>query len=262
MPSKNMLPKGKRRQSVKADYRAARTVATERAAANAAAREAAEPGSEDAAEMYDTADFTAPPVNFSTHPNRAIATNPWIITTGASGSKVAQETHEPPRYGNPYAAILSGKPDPTAVHTLEDLEAEDGIRAFVAEAAAKGMRVDAFLARALPDVSRARVAHLMEAGHVRVEGKAVKPSHKLRGGEAIEIEGEPAAAPLHATPEEIALDIVYEDDEMLVVNKPAGMMVHAGSGSAEHNRGTLVNALLFHLGKDGLGKKRTGSDAV
>jgi 23S rRNA pseudouridine1911/1915/1917 synthase len=73
----------------------------------------------------------------------------------------------------------------------------------------------------------------------------------MRGGEAIEIEGEPHPAPLHATPEEIEIDILYEDKFLAVVNKPAGMMVHAGAGATDdaRNRGTLVNALLFHLAK-------------
>jgi 23S rRNA pseudouridine1911/1915/1917 synthase len=131
---------------------------------------------------------------------------------------------------------------------------EDGVagqvRSFVADAAAAGMRVDAYLAQALPDVSRARVQLLVEAGQVRMDGAAVKAKTKLKGGERIEIEGEPHPEPLHATPEDIPLDILVEDQYLAVVDKPAGMMVHAGSGDEEHNRGTLVNALLFHLQKE------------
>ncbi|MDQ2924331.1 MAG: RluA family pseudouridine synthase [Acidobacteriota bacterium] len=112
------------------------------------------------------------------------------------------------------------------------------------------MRLDAYLAKALPDISRARVTLLIENGQVTVNGEPAKGKQKLKGGELIEIEGDPRPEPLHATPEDIALEIVYEDDDLAVVNKAAGMMVHAGAGDEERNRGTLVNALLFHLGKD------------
>jgi 23S rRNA pseudouridine1911/1915/1917 synthase len=82
-----------------------------------------------------------------------------------------------------------------------------------------------------------------------VDGEPAKGKHKLKGGELIEIEGEPKPEPLNAEPEDIPLRIIYEDDDLAVIDKPAGMMVHAGSGAPEHNRGTLVNALLFHFGK-------------
>jgi 23S rRNA pseudouridine1911/1915/1917 synthase len=88
-----------------------------------------------------------------------------------------------------------------------------------------------------------------------VDGAAAKTRQKLRGGEAIEIEGEPHPAPLHAVAEDIPLDILYEDKFLAVVNKPAGMMVHAGAGRTDdargdtRNKGTLVNALLFHMAK-------------
>jgi 23S rRNA pseudouridine1911/1915/1917 synthase len=133
----------------------------------------------------------------------------------------------------------------------EDTEIEDGVRSFVASTAAVGMRLDAYLAQAIPENSRARVQMLIEAGQVRVDGAAAKSKQKMSGGEAIEIEGEPHPAPLHATPEDIPLDILYEDKYLAVVNKPAGMMVHAGAGSTDdvRNRGTLVNALLFHMAK-------------
>jgi 23S rRNA pseudouridine1911/1915/1917 synthase len=133
----------------------------------------------------------------------------------------------------------------------EDTELEDGVRTFVADAAADGMRLDAYLAQAIPEISRARVQMLIEAGQVRVDGAVPKGKLKLHGGEAIEIEGEPHPEPLHATPEDIPLDILYEDKYLAVVNKPAGMMVHAGAGSTDdaRNRGTLVNALLHHMAK-------------
>ena len=111
-----------------------------------------------------------------------------------------------------------------------------------------GRRLDAWLASRLENVSRARVQLLLSSSKVLVNGAAAKPSLKLRGGETIEIIGEAAPPPLRAVPEAIALDIIYEDDDLSVINKPAGMMVHAGSGATEdaRNRGTLVNALLGH----------------
>ena len=143
-----------------------------------------------------------------------------------------------------------------------DTELEDGVRTFVADAAAAGMRLDAYLAQAIPEISRARVQMLIEAGQVRVDGAEVKGKHKLRGGEAIEIEGEPQPAPLHAMAEDILLDILYEDKYLAVVNKPAGMMVHAGAGNTDdaRNRGTLVNALLHHMAKLSSGLSGVGGE--
>jgi 23S rRNA pseudouridine1911/1915/1917 synthase len=234
MPSKNMLPKGNRRVSVKKEYREQRTLIQEREAALRAAGELVE---EARAVSYDTADFTMPVSPY--------AHMPGLITTGPESGKHPQEKQSTPRYGTPRVVV-----DAPEIHTLEDLEAEDGIRSITVEAAAEGMRIDAYLAKALPDVSRARVQLLMEKDQVTVDGKIAKSKMKLKGGELIEIEGEPRPEPLHATPEDIPLDVVYEDDDLAVVNKAAGMMVHAGAGDEERNRGTLVNALLFHLGKN------------
>jgi 23S rRNA pseudouridine1911/1915/1917 synthase len=144
-------------------------------------------------------------------------------------------------------------PPPVPVIDLEDLEDEaaSGTRTFNADPAAANLRLDQYLAQALPDISRARVQLLIEAGQVRVDGHLAKPKQKLHGGESIEIEGSPQPAPLHAIPEDIPLEILHEDKYLAVVNKPAGMMVHAGSGATDdaRNRGTLVNALLFHFAK-------------
>ena len=119
---------------------------------------------------------------------------------------------------------------------------------------AKGQRLDQFLvqflAANLEGVSRSRVQLLIDQGDVLVNGKRdEKASLKLRGGERIDITGEPRPAPLKATAEEIPLDVIYEDADLAVVNKPAGMMVHAGSGQNEdaRSRGTLVNALLYRF---------------
>ena len=133
----------------------------------------------------------------------------------------------------------------------DDSRVEDGVRSFTADAAAAGLRLDQYLAQAIPDISRARVQLLIDAGQVRVDGAPGKGKQKLKGGEALEIEGEPHPKPLHAVPEDIPLEFLFEDQYLAVVNKPAGMMVHAGAGATEdeRNRGTLVNALLFHLAK-------------
>lgn len=113
-----------------------------------------------------------------------------------------------------------------------------------------GQRLDQFLARRLSSVSRARLQELIAAGKVLVNDAVAKASLKVRGGETVSVLGETQRAPLKAVAEEIPLDIVYEDDDLAVINKRAGMVVHAGAGATDdaRNRGTLVNALLHHLG--------------
>ncbi len=112
-----------------------------------------------------------------------------------------------------------------------------------------GKRLDQFLAVRLDSISRARVQEMIAEGKVLVNDAPAKASLKLRGGERISVLGEAQRAPLKAIAEEIPLDILYEDDDLAVINKPAGMMVHAGAGASDdaRNRGTLVNALLHHL---------------
>jgi 23S rRNA pseudouridine1911/1915/1917 synthase len=111
-----------------------------------------------------------------------------------------------------------------------------------------GQRLDQFLAGRL-EVSRARVQQLIGEEKVLVNDVAAKPSQKLRGGERVSVLGEAQRAPLKAIAEDIPLDIVYEDGDLAIINKAAGMMVHAGAGATEdaRNRGTLVNALLHHF---------------
>ncbi|HEY5214416.1 MAG TPA: RluA family pseudouridine synthase [Acidobacteriaceae bacterium] len=233
MPSQNMLPKGNRRQSVKAEYRAQRTLLQEQEAARKAA------GDTDDVPVratYDTAEMYTTPSPF--------ANVPGLVTSGPDGGKHPSEEKSPRRYPVPKVYV---EPEPE-IQVLDDLEAEDGVRSFAAEAAAAGMRLDAYLAKAIPEISRARVVLMIDGGQVLVDGKPGKAKQKLKGGEMIEVEGDPRPAPLNATPEDLPLTIVYEDDDLAVVNKAAGMMVHAGSGGAEHNRGTLVNALLYHFG--------------
>jgi 23S rRNA pseudouridine1911/1915/1917 synthase len=178
MPSKNMLPKGQRRRTVKPEYRATRGV-------------------------EETLPPPVPVIDFD---------------------ELEEDT---------------------------DVASATSTRTFIADPAAANLRLDQYLAQALPDISRARVQLLIEAGQVRVDGHTAKPKQKLHGGESIEIEGSPQPAPLHATPEDIPLHILHEDKNLAVIDKPAGMMVHAGAGSSddERNRGTLVNALLFHFNK-------------
>ena len=103
-------------------------------------------------------------------------------------------------------------------------------------------RLDTFLREKFPAVSRGALQRLIDQGHIRVNGMAVKPTHSPRAGELIEIHW-PEARPAAAQPEEIPLDILFEDRSLLVLNKPAGLVVHPAAGHEEH---TLVNALLHH----------------
>jgi 23S rRNA pseudouridine1911/1915/1917 synthase len=122
---------------------------------------------------------------------------------------------------------------------------------FVAKVEDAGKRLDQFLASQIAETSRARVRQLIDERKALVNDEAAKPSLRLRGGERITILQDVKSPPLRAMAEEIPLDIVYEDDDLAVVNKAAGMMVHAGAGATEgeRNRGTLVNALLHRFGQ-------------
>lgn len=107
-----------------------------------------------------------------------------------------------------------------------------------------GKRLDAFLHERLPEFSRSRLQSWIKENRVLLNGAPVRASYLLRGGEHFSVE--PAALPsLKAEPEDLPLKILYEDAGVLVIDKPAGMVVHAGAG---HSRGTLVNALLHHMG--------------
>jgi len=113
---------------------------------------------------------------------------------------------------------------------------------FTVEQSLPSERLDVFLRTKFPAVSRGAMQRLIEQGHIRVDGKTVKPTHSPRAGEKIEVHW-PEARPAEAQPEEIPLDILFEDKSLIVVNKPAGLVVHPAAGHEEH---TLVNALLFH----------------
>jgi 23S rRNA pseudouridine1911/1915/1917 synthase len=182
-----MLPKGRRRHSVRAEYRVARTAATELEK------------TEIDAEYIEVDDDDA------------------------------------------IVAIVPVEIEPSAPIEIPSR--------LVAVAADADRRLDAVLAQRIPGISRARVQMWIERGSVLVEDEVVRASHKLGVGEVIRIEGDLARPPLKAEPENIPLDIIYEDADLAVINKPAGMMVHAGAGATDdaRHRGTLVNALLHHF---------------
>jgi len=112
---------------------------------------------------------------------------------------------------------------------------------FETLAADAGLRLDQFLARRIGDASRARIQAWIKGGRVKLDGSPARASARLRGGEQVDVEPGPAAPLEDAFPEAIPLDILYEDEDLVAVSKPAGMTVHAGAGRRE---GTLVNALL------------------
>ena len=103
-------------------------------------------------------------------------------------------------------------------------------------------RLDTFLRAKFPAVSRATIQRLLAGGRIQVNGRAAKPAHHPRAGETIAVRW-PEARPDRALPEDIPLDILHEDDDLLVLNKPPGLVVHPAAGHPEH---TLVNAVLHH----------------
>jgi 23S rRNA pseudouridine1911/1915/1917 synthase len=119
-----------------------------------------------------------------------------------------------------------------------------------------GQRLDRFLAQALPAFSRARLQTLIRENFVTVNGKPARPRDPVRARTVVEVR-EPEITKIDAQPESIPLDILFEDDDLLVLNKPAGLVVHPGAGHQQH---TLVNALLAHCKNlSGIGgKERPG----
>jgi len=116
------------------------------------------------------------------------------------------------------------------------------VETFTVVKSLPSMRLDAFLREKFPAISRVTLKRLIEQGHVRLNGQPVKPTHRPRAGEQIEIRW-PEARPAAAEPEAMPLAILFEDQSLLVLNKPAGLVVHPAAGNEEH---TLVNALLHH----------------
>ncbi len=105
-----------------------------------------------------------------------------------------------------------------------------------------GGRLDKWLSARSPELSRSRIQALIKSGDVTVDGASVKSHHKLTSGELVAMHI-PAAEPVDLVAEDIPLDILHEDDDLIVINKPAGLVVHPAAG---HSSGTLVNALLYH----------------
>ncbi len=179
-----MLPKGKRRQTVKADYRAARDATRDAEAQRKQAEEDA---------LYGTASAAEPGTAQQEHSLRA---------TGAD----------------------------------------------------RNMRLDQFVTAKLPDISRSRAQMMIEAGQVQIRSTAAEPrtersAYKVQPGDTVVIRGSAQPPPLRAFAEDIPLEVVYEDNDLAVIDKPAGMTVHAGNGATDNarNSGTLVNALLHHF---------------
>ena len=121
----------------------------------------------------------------------------------------------------------------------------DTIQFLTVEEEDNGTRCDRFLAGKLPDLSRSRIQELIAEGAVQIDGKTVKSSRKMMEGETVEIRIPDPEVP-EIRPEAIPLDILYEDNDLLIVNKPKGMTVHPAPG---HPDGTLVNAVLYHCGE-------------
>ncbi|MDI9238845.1 23S rRNA pseudouridine(1911/1915/1917) synthase RluD [Lysobacter sp. LF1] len=115
------------------------------------------------------------------------------------------------------------------------------LQAIVPDSAA-GRRFDAVLAELFPDFSRSRLAAWIKSGDARLDGREVRPRDPVRGGETVTLQAT-LDVQTHSEPEDIALDILFEDEHVIVVNKPAGLVVHPGAGNPA---GTLVNALLHH----------------
>ena len=174
------------------------------------------------------------------NPEATDAEAPYAEATDAEGpDKVSPNPEADP------AAVAAAAVEPGA-ETLS----------FEAGEADAGARLDAFLAARVEGGSRSTRQRVIDDGEVLDEGRAAKPSHKLKAGERVEVEL-PAPPPSEIEPEEMPLDIIHEDEEVVVVNKPAGLVVHPASGVQS---GTLANALAFHFGRlsGGAGSLRPG----
>lgn len=132
---------------------------------------------------------------------------------------------------------------PSAVPAGGPVEAGLSVHRFDAAAADAGRRLDVVIAGRLPSLSRTRIAQLASGGRVRVDGRPRKPAFRVRRGQAVEV-AVPAPVPSGVRPEALSIEVVLEDADLVVVNKPAGMTVHPAPG---HPSGTLVNALLARV---------------
>ena len=125
-----------------------------------------------------------------------------------------------------------------------DAARAEAVHSLRLPADAAGQRFDAALARALPQFSRARLRAWIEAGRVTQDGRTALPTRKVRGGEEVVVHASSLPQETHLLPEAIALTVVFEDDALLIVDKPAGLVVHPGAGNWA---GTLANALLHQV---------------
>lgn len=119
------------------------------------------------------------------------------------------------------------------------------ILTLICTAEDSGKRIDKYISDNIAELTRSAVQGIIAKSGITADGKAVSKNYKIKGTETIEVEI-PEAEPMDAVPEDIPIEIVYEDDDLLVVNKPKGMVVHPAHGNYH---GTLVNALLFHCGE-------------
>lgn len=129
----------------------------------------------------------------------------------------------------------------------EDFDQQDDLYEHYSFTAGKGqepLRVDKFLMNFIENATRNKIQQAAKAGNIYVNGQAVKSNHKVKANDQVKVLFEHPPHEYLLTPEDIPLDIVYEDQELLVVNKPAGMVVHPGHGNYA---GTLINALIFHF---------------
>ncbi len=122
-------------------------------------------------------------------------------------------------------------------------------RALVTDPSRAGWRLDQLLAEAWPDFSRSRIAAWVRSGAIRVDGVAVKPRQAISGGEHVTLNATIEDHPDNPAPQAIELDVLFEDEALLIVNKPPGLVVHPGSGNPD---GTLVNALLHFDARQGV----------
>lgn len=117
------------------------------------------------------------------------------------------------------------------------------VESLIVSRAFHGQRVDVVLAQLFPEYSRSKLTYWLKNGAITVDQRQCKPKDKIQGGECVTLQILPAPVDADMLAEDIPLHVIFEDDELLVVNKPADLVVHPGAGNSEH---TLVNALLFH----------------
>ena len=129
---------------------------------------------------------------------------------------------------------------------------------FSVEDAAGGLRLDEFLAGRVGSLSRMRIASLLAGGACRVDGGAAHAGRRLRAGEVVEVESE-GFVPNSMTPEPVPLEVVYEDEHLIVIVKPSGVLVHPTLGV---KRGTLANALSYHLNRELIDQSRADGDQI